>query len=60
MLFYPVLVPLRRSGMTKTINVSIFLKLLLIVLWCWCSHVVVLMFLRAMAKLRCLVDLSSD
>ena len=26
------------------------------VLWCWCSRIVALMFLRPMAKLRCLVD----
>ena len=54
--FYSVSVHLRRDGGEKTIRVSIFLKLLLFVLWCWCSHVVALMFLRAMAKLKCLAD----
>ena len=54
--FYFVLVHLRRNGRVKTISISIFLKLLLFVLWCWCSRVVAFMFLRAMAKLKCLVD----
>ena len=39
--FYSVLVYFRRNGRIKTIRVSIFLKLLLFVLWCWCSCVVV-------------------
>ena len=54
--FYSVLVHLRRSGGIMTIRVSIFLNLLLFVLWCWCSHVLALMFLRAMVKLKCLTD----
>ena len=56
--FYSVLVHLRRDGRGKNIRVSIFLKLLLLfVLWCWCSCVVALMFLRAMAKLKCLMQI---